>query len=139
MKKLTLIFVLSILFFNLAKAVTPPPAVQKAFQEKFPTATNVKWGKENANDFEAEFKLDGKKVSANFSMKGAWLETETEFPVVDLPEAVVASINKKFGGWKIVGADKIESAKKPIRYEADIKSGMKKKEVVLYENGKFTK
>ena len=79
-------------------------------QSQFPDAKNIKWGKENANDFEAEFKLDGKKVSANFSMKGAWLETETEFPVVDLPEAVVASINKKFGGWKIVGADKIELA-----------------------------
>lgn len=139
MKKLNLMLLMCILFLNLANAVTPPAAVQKAFQEKFPTATNVKWGKENANNYEAEFKLDGKKVSANFSSKGVWLETETEFPVADLPEAVVNTIQKKFGGWKIIGVEKIESSKKAIRYEVNIKSGLKKKEVVLYADGKLTK
>ena len=118
-------------------AGTPPAAVQKAFSQKFPAATNVKWGKENAKEWEGEFKINSTKLSANFSDNGTWLETETEIPLSQLPPIVVSSINEQYPDWEIVGADKIERSKDGILYEADIKSGIKKKEVLLKSNGIF--
>ena len=138
MKKITLL--LSILFVTLFSfAGNPPEAIQKAFKAKFPDAANVKWGKENKTEWEAEFTVNGTKTSANFSIDGTWVETETQIKTSELPKAVAAAINKQYPDWITTEADKIENVKKGTFYEADIRSGNKKKEVVLKEDGTFIK
>jgi len=114
-------------------------AISNAFSKKFPDAQNVKWGKENAKEYEAEFTLKGIKTSANYDLNGNWKETETEIPIKDLPEAVVKSIQQKFPSAIIFAASKIEKADGKNIYEADIKVSGKRKEVELWEDGRFVK
>ena len=138
MKNLILISSLMISSSSLF-AGTPTTAVEKSFQQKFPSAKNVSWGKENAKEWEAEFKLNDTKISANFLLDGTWVETETEIPVTQLPPAVATSIKKQYPDWQITEADKMESRTKGNFYEADIKMGLKKKEVEIKEDGTLMK
>ncbi|MCX6350809.1 MAG: PepSY-like domain-containing protein [Bacteroidetes bacterium] len=80
-----------------------PEAVTAAFNKKFADAKEVKWDKENEHEYEAEFKWDGKDVSANFSDAGEWMETESAIPYTDLPAAVASAFEKAYG--KVVKAE----------------------------------
>jgi hypothetical protein len=135
------IFILQLLFATMSmQAQTKAPvAVRDAFSKQFSDAKNVKWGRENAKEYEANFKLNGVNMSANYDLQGNWKETETEIAINDLPEAVVKSINAKYPGATISGADKIEKADGKIIYEADIKVNGNKKEIELFADGKFVK
>jgi Putative beta-lactamase-inhibitor-like, PepSY-like len=76
---------------------------------------------------EADFKLDGIKVSAVFHEDGRWLETEQVIRAADLPKAVAAAIKTKYPSWKIAEADKTESSKLGAIYEVDLIKGKAKK------------
>ncbi len=119
--------------FTFAK--TPPKAVADAFMKKFPTATKVTWGVEGPKEWEAEFTIDGEKISANFNENGTWLETEKKIKAANLPKAVQAAVNKKYSDWKIAEADKTETAKHGTIYEVDLKKGMKSKSLAFKEDG----
>ena len=128
MKKL-LLLPLTMISLGICAQMKAPPAVANAFSKKFADAKQVKWGKENAKEYEADFSLNGTKMSANFDLQGNWKETETEMAVANLPEAVVKSIKTKHPSATIEGASKIEKADGKIIYEADIKLNGKKKEL----------
>jgi hypothetical protein len=114
-----------------------PAAVTSAFKAKFPKATKTSWEMENANEYEAGFKLNGEEVSANFDNTGKWLETETEIKVSALPAAVKAALSKDFAGFKIEEASKIESAKDGNCYEAELEKGEETFDVLFLPNGKI--
>ncbi len=116
-----------------------PKAIQDAFSKKFPTAKSVKWNKENLNEYEANFLLNGIKNSANYDVQGLLLETESEIKVSELPTAITSNIQKKYSDWKIVGAAKIIHAKNGIQFEADLQKDKSKKEVLFTEKGIFIK
>jgi hypothetical protein len=135
------IFVLQLLLTGgLVQAqIKVPHVISIAFTKQFGDATNVKWGKENAKEYEADFYLKGVKMSANYDLQGNWKETETEIAVKYLPEAVLSAIKTKYPSATISGADKVEKAAHGIMYEADVKINSKKKEVELFPDGKFVK
>ncbi len=114
-----------------------PAAITSAFKVKFPTAIKVKWEMENINEYEAEFKLNGKEVSANFDNMGKWLETETEIKIAVLPATIQATIAKDFVGFKIEEASKIESAKNGNCFEAEIEKGEETFDVLYTADGKM--
>ena len=114
-----------------------PTAVLSAFKAKFPNATKTSWELENANEYEAGFKLNGEEVSANFDNTGKWLETETEIKVSALPAAVQAALTKDFAGFKINEASKIKSAKEGNCYEAEIEKGIETFDVLFTPDGKM--
>jgi len=135
MKKISIAFVLIVLLSSFCFALKPPVVVKKAFDQKFPEATKVKWGKENKTVWEADFFVKGIKMSSNFSENGTWVETEVPIKVSELPKAVADAINKKYSQWKIVEADRTETAKNGVIYEADLKLGKQQKGVAFKEDG----
>lgn len=120
-------------------AIPVPKAVSDAFAKKFPGATNVKWGKENAKEYEAEFKLNGKSISANFLTDGTWVETEAEITGAEIPDMVADAVNKKSPGAVLLKVYKIETVNGKTTYEAEIKKGNKKSELIINEDGSIVK
>lgn len=114
-----------------------PVAIILAFKAKFPTETKTSWEMENANEYEASFKLNGEKVSANFDKTGNWLETETEIKVSALPASVQSTLSKDFAGYKINEASKIESVKNGNCFEAEIEKGEETFDVLFTADGKM--
>ncbi|MFZ4707192.1 MAG: PepSY-like domain-containing protein [Bacteroidales bacterium] len=112
-----------------------PLVVRTAFSQKFPGAENVKWGKENIAEYEAEFEINEIVMSANYLSDGKWLETESRIPVSLLPSGVASAIAVQFPNTTLMEADKIERADKDTLYEVVIKKGSKKKEVIFTQNG----
>jgi hypothetical protein len=122
-----------------AQKINVPAAVKQAFASKYPNATNVKWGKESAKEYEAEFKLNGTNVSANFALDGSWVETETVIKIADLPGAVTAAVKKKYPGAVITMAEKLEEPGGKLLYEASFKVNGKKKSMELNPDGSAAK
>jgi len=116
-----------------------PEAVKKAFTQKFPDVKEVKWSKEGATEFEAEFEINKRAQSANFDTKGKWLVTETEIRKSDLPPSVQVTIEKEFPGYKIEEAEKAESWDNGSFYEVELKNGKLKYEIQLTADGKVIK
>lgn len=114
-----------------------PAAVIAAFKTKFPTATKVTWEKENKMEYEADFILNGRKVSAGFDPNGKWLLTETEILVSALPAAVQASIKNGFANFRITDASNIQSIRSGNCFEAEVKKGNESFEVLFTADGKI--
>lgn len=112
-----------------------PEVVKNAFAAKFPTATNVKWGKENAKEYEAEFKLSNNAVSANFKLDGSWVETESVIAVSELPETVKSAVSAKYPGAVITHAEKTEQPGNKTFYEVSCKVNGKKKSLEMKPDG----
>ncbi len=55
-----------------------PQSVKEAFAKKYPNATDIEWIQEGKSKivYEAEFKFGGKKITAEFSESGEFLEEE---------------------------------------------------------------
>lgn len=114
-------------------------AVMTMFNQKFPNASNVKWDKENAHEYEASFVWKGEKHSANFNDNGEWLETESPITFNQLPEKVRTAFNASHKGTIIKGVAKIETSKGQNQYEVEIKQGLKTVEFFYDVNGSVIK
>jgi Putative beta-lactamase-inhibitor-like, PepSY-like len=115
-----------------------PQNILKAFNQKFPNAKEVEWGKENENIWEAEFEVSNKDMSANFNLKGEWLETESEIAKKDLPKSIKSVISTAYKGYKIKEIGFTETPKYKA-FEVEVKKGNKLVEVVLNGFGKIIK
>jgi len=115
-----------------------PDAVKTAFNNKFPTASEVKWEKESKTELEANFKMNNADVSANFKFDGSWVETETTISSGELPSAVKNAVDAKYPGAIYERTEKIEKPGKTL-YEVNIKVNGKKKELEMDPNGVIVK
>jgi hypothetical protein len=135
MKKTLLItIVLASGLFACAK--NPPKTVSDNFAKKFTTATNVKWDQEEANEWEAEFKMDGKEMSASFDNAGKWITTEAVLLEMDLPAVALNAVKTAYEGWDIKVVESIETPEYK-GYELGLKKGGKKMEIQVTPDGKI--
>jgi hypothetical protein len=139
MKKIIVLVLSTLLSASTIKAIKVPEAIEKAFEQKFPTAKKVKWEKEKTNEYEASFLLNGKEVSALYSQVGQLKETETEISISELPKAVIDALNKKHPNVKIEEAAKIERSDNSVIYETEVKINKKHKDLLFDQNGNDTK
>lgn len=134
MKKIIAMLFAGITLVSCGSAV--PDEVQNALKKKFPKAESVAWEKENENEWEADFKLDGVEYSASFTPDGTWIETEFDIAVGDLPESVKNTLSTEFKEYKITEAEIVESPNFS-GFEVEVKKGKKQWELLLDANGKI--
>ena len=114
-----------------------PEKVKSAFFEKFPDVDKIKWEKEQENEWEAEFKMQGKEYSATFTSNGDWIETEREIKKSEIPDDIIAVLNKTYRDYEIDEAEMGENQQGNF-YEFEIEVGDKEYEVMIDANGKLS-
>jgi hypothetical protein len=135
MKKLILVIGVLAITYTLLFAGIPPKAVQKAFDEKFTHAKKVSWNKEPTKGWEAVFTQKGYKFYVNFTEEGAWLVTEKEIKICNLPKTVSNAVKSQYPGWTITRAQNNESTSIGTIYETKLAKGVETKDVAFNEDG----
>tara|TARA_R100001369_G_scaffold92896_1_gene141110 strand:+ start:137735 stop:138187 length:453 start_codon:yes stop_codon:yes gene_type:complete len=110
-----------------------PYKIKDAFQKKFPTATSINWDKESNTEWEAEFKMNKLRYSANFLEDGTWKETEHEISKKEIPQNIKNVLMAEFLGYEIEEAE-ISETKDGVFFEFEIEKNKFKMEVVIDEN-----
>jgi putative PepSY-like beta-lactamase-inhibitor len=108
-----------------------PAAAKEAFEKKYGDIKST-WDKED-NNYEVNFKKDGKEMSVVIDENGTIVETETDIPVTDLPATVQEYIKQHYQGKVIKEASTITKANGEVNYEAEVDD----KDVIFDANGKF--
>ncbi|MBB2148254.1 PepSY-like domain-containing protein [Pedobacter gandavensis] len=96
-----------------------PSAVKTAFAKAHPDLKSVSWEKEKTN-YEAGFKLNGKKTSELYTLNGMMTESEVAIMPTELPAEARNYIASHYKGVKIKEAAKITRTNGEITYEAEI-------------------
>jgi Protein of unknown function (DUF2874). len=133
-----LIVALSMISVSAFSQKNPPENVKKEFTKKYASAQSIKWESEEKNEWEAEFIMDGKKMSASFDNSAKWVESETEITEKELPFSVVSTLNKDFQGYRKGHIEIFENTE--IKgFELGLEKGETSIEVIIDNNGKVIK
>lgn len=118
----------------------PNADVKSTFKAMYPKATFVEWETE-LGYVKAEFRADGKEKDAWFEANGAWVMTETDLRVKDLPAAITKAISESdYANWKIDDVDYLEYADQTNIYVVDVeKKGQSDVELFYSPDGTLIK
>ena len=144
MKRIVMILLCGTMFYSasFAQRITMdkvPVLVSRAFNSKFPAATQQSWERETLAVYEVNFYNGGKKQSASYDTSGTWRETETAIKFDQLPHPVNAAFNKQFAGFRIQETLQVETADKGTLYELTINKGKEGYEVLFSAKGEIVK
>ena len=118
-----------------------PAEVTNAFKAKYSDAQNVEW-KDKVTFFQASFTLDNAEMTANFTGKGEWQETNKKMSFDALPDAVKDGFKKsKYSDWTPGSVTQIEKNDKGIEYKiyAEKSSLVQKKFLYFNEQGQLVR
>jgi len=133
-----LVALFSMIFFSTCSQKNPPENVKKEFSQKFADARSVKWVSEEANEWEAEFSMNGRKMSACFDTSAVWIDTETEISEKELPAAVLNTLKAEFAEYS-KGLIEIYEDPEIKGFELGLKKGDTSVEVIFDNAGKVIK
>ena len=104
MKKIFTLFVLLILSTAVSSQHRLPGKVKKAFEAKYPEATEARWTGEGERikEWRVLYKYDDVLHSSFFDHKGNWLLTKVKIDRSELPKAVLDGIKKDYYSYDIV-------------------------------------
>ena len=128
------IVVFSLISVSACRQKNLPEKVKNEFSKKFASAQSVKWDSESAKEWEAEFKIEGKKMSATFDNEGKWIDAETVISEKELPAPVINTLNKDFQGYK-KGTIEIFESPDMNGFELTLKKGGSSLEVIFDKSG----
>lgn len=136
MKKYALIITAFLLIFsiNAYSQGKVPISAKIAFRKKFPTVKKTHWSPEGRREWEAEFNMNGKEMSANFDLQGNWKETETELQDTRLSTKVMETLSSQFPGYTVKDVAFTETPKYNA-YEIVIEKGKSKLEITVNQKG----
>ena len=118
-----------------------PAEVTNALKAKYPDAQNVEW-KDKVTFFQASFNLNNAEMTADFSSKGEWRETDKKMSFDALPGAVKDGFKKsKYADWTPGSVLQIEKINKGIQYKiyAEKSSVVQKKFLYFNEQGQLVR
>lgn len=93
-----------------------PASVENAFNEKYPGATMVEWGKQ-MGFYNAEFFFNEHEMEAQFDKDGSWLWSKTEILLSEVPDSVFeAAKNYNDGKWNIDDIDYYQRSSGEMEY-----------------------
>jgi Putative beta-lactamase-inhibitor-like, PepSY-like len=98
-----------------------PAAVKTSFTAMYPSANGVEWELEHGK-YEAEFMENKTETSVIFDSLGKHIQTETEIPVLSLPESIKSYVYSNLENKKINESTKIITASGEVMYEIGIKN-----------------
>lgn len=109
-------------------------AAKSTFEKTHPSATKVKYEKEDGN-YEVNFIENNQKMSVVIDAKGKILETEIELKATELPASIQNYMKEHYKNSILKDGAKITKADGTVNYEAAIKG----KDVIFDAAGKFIK
>ena len=113
-----------------------PATVLNAFKTKYGVLKNVEWEMENTN-FEAEFKLNSKKMSAVFTSLGEFVHQEVKIKNNELAVEADKTLQNLYPGFRIDEIELVTTASGSEFYELQIEVGEKSYEVEVTKEGKI--
>lgn len=134
LKKVSIIAAFFVTTIAVAQGHKTPAAIRNAFAKAYPAATQVKYEKEDGN-YEVEFVLNGKEMSAVYDLNGALLATEEPVKANELPPAALTYYNAHYKGIAIKETTRIKDSKGVTTYEV----GTQKKDIIFDATGRFLK
>ncbi len=87
--------------------ITPPNAVQAAFQAKYPGVTVYDWEFEYGL-YKAEYRSDGKNYESWFEADGTWVRTESDY-YSPLPQPVQDYLTANYPDYRTEDVDWVET------------------------------
>lgn len=119
---------------NGTKKRVVPKALQNALIKSFPGSSGIKWDKDDKN-YEAEFKQNGRTMSAAFTSEGVLIETEVAIKTSELPAPALKYVKEHYKSASIREASKITKPSGEINYEAEVN----KTDIIFSADGNFRK
>lgn len=115
------------------------PIVNQAFQQKFPSASKVRW--ETKGEYQvAGFRNGDKQASAWFDGTGNWYMTETDVRFEELPEAVrTAFAGSEYADWKRDDVDRLEREGMETVYVVEVEKGQQEADLYYTSDGVLVK